>query len=33
MMELITFAAAQAIAKVAFDKFVEGGAIAKITIK
>jgi hypothetical protein len=26
MMELITLAAAQAIAKVAFDKFVEGGA-------
>ena len=26
MMELITFAAAQAIAKLAFDKFVEGGA-------
>jgi hypothetical protein len=26
MMELITFAAAQMIAKLAFDKFVEGGA-------
>jgi hypothetical protein len=26
MMELITLAAANAIAKVAFDKFVEGGA-------
>ena len=26
MMELITLAAAQAIAKIAFDKFVEGGA-------
>lgn len=33
MMEVITFAAAQGIAKIAFDKFVEGGAVDRVQRK